>query len=138
MVETATGLHKDIKINSARKCKLCPLSVSLLTFSEPPLTCLLPDGLLSFSFLMLITIVPYQSSSYRQRIQVYLSWIVIIIVYSALISLFKVKNRGKVIIYSVMSLRLNFSEQDIRSRYFSRYSHLCYPRRATYGLIEIT
>jgi oligosaccharyltransferase complex subunit gamma len=51
-------------------------------------------GLLSFAFLVLIMIVPYQSSPHRQRIQVYLSWIVIMFVYSVLISIFRVKNRG--------------------------------------------
>ena len=43
------------------------------------------------------------------------------IVYSVLISLFRVKNRGKVIIYSVLPLRLIFSKQDIRSNYFFKY-----------------
>jgi oligosaccharyltransferase complex subunit gamma len=51
-------------------------------------------GLLSFAFLMLIMIVPYQSSPHRQRMQVYLWWLVIIIIYSVLVSLFRVKNRG--------------------------------------------
>jgi len=51
-------------------------------------------GLLSFAFLMLIMIVPYQSSPNRQRMQVYLWWFVIIIIYSVLVSLFRVKNRG--------------------------------------------
>jgi oligosaccharyltransferase complex subunit gamma len=74
----------------------------IVMFSEPPLMCLPPDGLLSFAFLMLIMVVPYQSSPHRQRIQIYLSWFVIIIVYSVLISLFRIKNRGKVIIYSVL------------------------------------
>jgi len=51
-------------------------------------------GLLSFAFLVLIMIVPYQSSPHRQRIQIYMSWIIIIFVYSVLISFFRVKNRG--------------------------------------------
>jgi len=51
-------------------------------------------GLLSFSFLVLTMLVPYQSSPSRQRIQVYLSWFVIMFVYSVLISLFRIKNRG--------------------------------------------
>ncbi|TFK42567.1 oligosaccharyl transferase subunit OST3/OST6 family [Crucibulum laeve] len=51
-------------------------------------------GLLAFSFLMLIMIVPYQSSPYRQRMQVYLWTGVIMIIYSILVSLFRVKNRG--------------------------------------------
>ncbi|EDR14302.1 oligosaccharyl transferase subunit OST3/OST6 family [Laccaria bicolor S238N-H82] len=51
-------------------------------------------GLLALSFLMLIMIVPYQSSPQRQRLQVYLWTGVIMIIYSVLLSLFRVKNRG--------------------------------------------
>ncbi|KAF9005665.1 oligosaccharyl transferase subunit OST3/OST6 family [Cyathus striatus] len=51
-------------------------------------------GLLAFSFLMLTFIVPYQSSPHRQRLQVYLWTGVIMIIYSVLVSLFRVKNRG--------------------------------------------
>lgn len=51
-------------------------------------------GLLSFSFLMLILVVPYQSSPQRQRVQVYIWTGVTMIVYSVLVSLFRVKNRG--------------------------------------------
>ncbi|KAF9264647.1 oligosaccharyl transferase subunit OST3/OST6 family [Marasmius fiardii PR-910] len=51
-------------------------------------------GTLSFAFLMLILIVPYQSSPSRQRLQIYLWTGVIVLVYSVLITLFKVKNRG--------------------------------------------
>ncbi|KAF8910946.1 oligosaccharyl transferase subunit OST3/OST6 family [Gymnopilus junonius] len=51
-------------------------------------------GLLSFAFLMLILVVPYQTSPQRQRIQVYLWTGVTMIVYSVLVSLFRVKNRG--------------------------------------------
>ncbi|KDR81638.1 hypothetical protein GALMADRAFT_239708 [Galerina marginata CBS 339.88] len=51
-------------------------------------------GLLSLSFLMLILVVPYQSSPHRQRMQVYLWTGVTMIVYSVLVSLFRVKNRG--------------------------------------------
>ncbi|PBK96885.1 oligosaccharyl transferase subunit OST3/OST6 family [Armillaria gallica] len=51
-------------------------------------------GLLAFSFLMLTIIVPYQTSAARQRLQVYL-WVgIIMIIYSVLVSIFKVKNRG--------------------------------------------
>lgn len=52
------------------------------------------DGLLSFAFLMLIMIVPTQSSPHRQRLQIYLWTGVIMIMYSVLVSLFRVKNRG--------------------------------------------
>ncbi|KAF9533002.1 oligosaccharyl transferase subunit OST3/OST6 family [Crepidotus variabilis] len=51
-------------------------------------------GLLSFSFLMLIMVVPYQKSPSRQRIQIYLWTGVIMIMYSVLVSIFRVKNRG--------------------------------------------
>ncbi|KAF8964700.1 oligosaccharyl transferase subunit OST3/OST6 family [Flammula alnicola] len=51
-------------------------------------------GLLSFAFLMLILVVPLQSSPQRQRLQVYLWTGVIMIIYSVLVSLFRVKNRG--------------------------------------------
>ncbi|KAG6909699.1 hypothetical protein DXG01_015900 [Tephrocybe rancida] len=51
-------------------------------------------GLLSMSFLMLVMVVPYQSSPARQRVQVYLWNGVFIVVYSVLVSLFRVKNRG--------------------------------------------
>ncbi|KAG6866928.1 hypothetical protein C0991_003844 [Blastosporella zonata] len=51
-------------------------------------------GLLSLSFLMLVMVVPYQSSPARQRIQIYLWTGVFLVVYSVLVSLFRVKNRG--------------------------------------------
>jgi len=51
-------------------------------------------GLLAFAFLMLILVIPYQSSPQRQRLQVYLWTGVIMIIYSVLVSLFRVKNRG--------------------------------------------
>ncbi|KAF4615316.1 hypothetical protein D9613_003071 [Agrocybe pediades] len=51
-------------------------------------------GLLAFSFLMLILVVPSQPSPSRQRMQVYLWTAVIMIIYSVLVSLFRVKNRG--------------------------------------------
>ncbi|KAJ3507875.1 hypothetical protein NLJ89_g6060 [Agrocybe chaxingu] len=51
-------------------------------------------GLLSFAFLMLIMAVPYQPSPQRQRMQVYLWTGVILIVYSVLVSLFRVKHRA--------------------------------------------
>ncbi|KAJ7219290.1 hypothetical protein GGX14DRAFT_591261 [Mycena pura] len=51
-------------------------------------------GTLGFAFLMLIMIIPYQASGQRQRLQVYLWSSIIMIVYSILIVLFKVKNRG--------------------------------------------
>ncbi|PFH54341.1 hypothetical protein AMATHDRAFT_135782 [Amanita thiersii Skay4041] len=52
-------------------------------------------GLLAAAFLMLILVIPKQASPTRQRIQVYLWSAVIVIVYSILVSLFRVKNRGQ-------------------------------------------
>ncbi|KAH6918572.1 dolichyl-diphosphooligosaccharide-protein glycotransferase [Coprinopsis sp. MPI-PUGE-AT-0042] len=51
-------------------------------------------GLLAVSFLMLILVVPLQKSASRQRLQVYIWTGVIIIIYSVLVSIFKVKNKG--------------------------------------------
>ncbi|KJA27197.1 hypothetical protein HYPSUDRAFT_84107 [Hypholoma sublateritium FD-334 SS-4] len=51
-------------------------------------------GLLSFAFLMLILVVPLQTSPQKQRLQIYLWTGVIMIIYSVLISIFRVKNRG--------------------------------------------
>ena len=56
---------------------------------------ILLDGLLSAAFLMLTVVTPYTVSSKRQKAQVYLWSIVIFIMYSVLISIFRVKNRGK-------------------------------------------
>ncbi|RDB21052.1 Dolichyl-diphosphooligosaccharide--protein glycosyltransferase subunit 3 [Hypsizygus marmoreus] len=51
-------------------------------------------GLLATSFLMLILVVPRQTSPSRQRVQVYLWTGVFMIMYSMLVSLFRIKNRG--------------------------------------------
>jgi len=51
-------------------------------------------GSLAGAFLMLILVVPYQTSPQRQRAQVYLWTGVIFIMFSVLVSLFRVKNRG--------------------------------------------
>jgi len=51
-------------------------------------------GLLGGAFLMLTVITPYTASPARQKAQVYLWSIVIFIMYSVLLSLFRVKNRG--------------------------------------------
>ncbi|KAI0322241.1 oligosaccharyl transferase subunit OST3/OST6 family [Amylostereum chailletii] len=51
-------------------------------------------GLLSASFLMLALVAPLQTSRSRQKIQIYLWTGVIFIMFSVLISLFRVKNRG--------------------------------------------
>jgi hypothetical protein len=47
---------------------------------------------------MLISIIPRQTSPHRQRLQVYLWTGVIVILYSVLISLFRLKNRGKAVL----------------------------------------
>ncbi|TCD71887.1 oligosaccharyl transferase subunit ost3/OST6 [Steccherinum ochraceum] len=51
-------------------------------------------GLLASAFLMLTVVTPYTSSPSRQKAQVYLWSIVIFIMYSVLLSLFRVKNKG--------------------------------------------
>jgi oligosaccharyltransferase complex subunit gamma len=51
-------------------------------------------GVLATAFLMLIIVTPRQASPQRQRAQVYLWTAVIMIIYSVLVSLFRVKNRG--------------------------------------------
>ncbi|EKM55563.1 uncharacterized protein PHACADRAFT_144077 [Phanerochaete carnosa HHB-10118-sp] len=51
-------------------------------------------GLLSASFLMLTMVAPYQTSPRRQQWQVWLWSAVICIIFSVLVSLFRVKNRG--------------------------------------------
>lgn len=51
-------------------------------------------GLLAGSFLMLTLVTPTQMSPMRQRIQVYVWTAVIMIIFSILISLFRIKNRG--------------------------------------------
>ncbi|KAA1471152.1 oligosaccharyl transferase subunit OST3/OST6 family [Dentipellis sp. KUC8613] len=51
-------------------------------------------GLLSASFLMLAVVAPLQSSPGRQRTQIYIWTVVIMILFSVLVSFFRVKNRG--------------------------------------------
>ncbi|KAH9856977.1 oligosaccharyl transferase subunit OST3/OST6 family [Lenzites betulinus] len=51
-------------------------------------------GLLAAAFLMLTVVTPYQTNAARQRLQVYLWSGVILVMFSVLISLFRVKNRG--------------------------------------------
>ncbi|KAF8844944.1 oligosaccharyl transferase subunit OST3/OST6 family [Paxillus ammoniavirescens] len=51
-------------------------------------------GILGGSFLMLTIVTPYQKSPARQRTQVYLWTAVNFIVFSILVSLFRIKNRG--------------------------------------------
>ncbi|KAI0690044.1 oligosaccharyl transferase subunit OST3/OST6 family [Cytidiella melzeri] len=51
-------------------------------------------GLLAGAFLMLTMVAPYQTSKARQQMQVWLWSIVVFVMFSVLISLFRVKNRG--------------------------------------------
>ncbi|THH33922.1 hypothetical protein EUX98_g246 [Antrodiella citrinella] len=51
-------------------------------------------GLLASAFLMLTVVTPYTTSPSRQKAQVYLWSVVIFIMYSVLLSLFRVKNKG--------------------------------------------
>ncbi|KAF8212220.1 oligosaccharyl transferase subunit OST3/OST6 family [Mycena galopus ATCC 62051] len=51
-------------------------------------------GTLGFAFMMLTMVIPYQATAQRQRFQIYLWSTIIMLVYSILIVLFKVKNRG--------------------------------------------
>ncbi|KAJ6596910.1 hypothetical protein DFH09DRAFT_1258647 [Mycena vulgaris] len=51
-------------------------------------------GTLGAAFLMLTMVIPYQTSAQRQRFQIYLWSTIIMLVYSILVVLFKVKNRG--------------------------------------------
>jgi len=51
-------------------------------------------GLLSAAFLMLTLVAPLQPSPTRQRIQIYLWLGIIFVLFSVLVSFFRVKNRG--------------------------------------------
>ncbi|KAJ7273730.1 oligosaccharyl transferase subunit OST3/OST6 family [Mycena haematopus] len=51
-------------------------------------------GTLGFAFVMLTMVIPYQATAQRQRFQIYLWSAIIMLVYSILIVLFKIKNRG--------------------------------------------
>lgn len=51
-------------------------------------------GLLSASFLMLTLVAPLQASPTRQRIQIYLWTGIVFVLFSVLLSFFRVKNRG--------------------------------------------
>lgn len=73
--------------------------VALICMKYTTVVVLLPtnltiDGTLAFSVVMLTMIVPYQTSPARQRLQVYLWSGVLMLIYSVLVTLFRVKNRG--------------------------------------------
>jgi hypothetical protein len=85
-------------------CTSCTLPVLVLV-----LILSLADGLLAASFLMLTIVTPLQSSPGRQRAQVYLWTAVNLIVFSILISLFRVKNRSASHIYQATEAILTSS-----------------------------
>ncbi len=62
------------------------------------------DGLLGGAFLMLTLVAPYQTSKSRQQMQVWLWSIVVFVMFSVLISLFRVKNRGKLYFYIIQRI----------------------------------
>lgn len=55
---------------------------------------ILVDALLAMSFLMLILVTPLQPSPQRQRAQIYLWTAIIMVIYSILVSFFRLKNKG--------------------------------------------
>lgn len=61
------------------------------------------DGLLSAAFLMLTLVAPLQTSPTRQRVQIYLWSSVVFVLFSVLLSLFRVKNRGTPSLTAAMS-----------------------------------
>jgi oligosaccharyltransferase complex subunit gamma len=61
------------------------------------------DGLLSAAFLMLTLVAPLQTSPTRQRIQIYLWSGVIFVLFSVLVSFFKLKNSGTNYLTTAMS-----------------------------------
>lgn len=67
---------------------------AFLVWSSPFILLYHADGILAASFLMLTVVTPYQKSPARQRTQVYLWTFVNFLVFSILISLFRIKNRG--------------------------------------------
>ena len=118
-------MPRVIKTSSDKRFKLLHLFVSsVIPLSmNKPMTYVFLDGTLSFSFLMLMLIVPYQTSPSRQRVQIYLWTGVIFLVFSVLISLFKVKNRGKYLsphpkppFTELISPRLSFQASSVRRR----------------------
>jgi len=70
------------------------------------------DGLLSLSLLMLILVVPHQSSPQKQRLQIVLWTGITMVMYSVLVALFRIKNRGLLPLSSLISFRLLISHHD--------------------------
>lgn len=67
---------------------------TLFAKSRPFTSLYYTDGILAASFLMLTIVAPYQKSPARQRTQVYLWTFVNFFVFSILVSLFGIKNKG--------------------------------------------
>ena len=67
---------------------------------------------------MLILVVPYQSSPQRQRLQIYLWTGVILVMYSVLLSVFRIKNGGQLHFASLMSFGLLISHHRISLQTF--------------------
>ncbi len=67
---------------------------------------------------MLIMVVPYQTSPQRQRMQIYLWTAVIMIMYSVLVSLFKIKNGGTFILLVYCVCITDYERQGTLSDFF--------------------
>ena len=88
------------KLNMAKKQQSSrPFVCSFPWAGQHALIFISLDGLLSASFLMLTLVAPLQLSPTRQRIQIYLWSSIIFVLFSILISFFKVKNRGAIHLY---------------------------------------
>jgi oligosaccharyltransferase complex subunit gamma len=98
--------------------------ISFICASQLPTSYLLfiafIDGLLSFSLLMLILVVPHQSSPQKQRLQIVLWTGITMVMYSVLVALFRIKNRGWLpLVFTNFIQVVNFpSRQDIPSNSF--------------------
>jgi len=69
------------------------------------------DGLLSFSLLMLILVVPHQSSPQKQRLQIVLWTGITMVMYSVLVALFRIKNRGWLPLSSPISFLISHHDR---------------------------
>jgi oligosaccharyltransferase complex subunit gamma len=99
----------------ATKCELGSLSVT--TFTES----IVADFLLSMMFIILTQGIPLQDKPGLQKPAIYLCTIAIILLFSALIKDFKVKNGGKSLPHHC-SIQTNTFFQPIRSLMSSNYS----------------
>lgn len=102
----SSGLRRGIKISWGWNLKLSVRSVSFARFyaflSSSFLVLVLSllicvchaDGLLAFSIVALSVLVPAQTSAVKQRVGVYLWLGMLVVVFSLLMKLFKMKNGG--------------------------------------------